>query len=157
MRSLESPPQSRSLELEKSTLCAQPLSTAAPNAPRVSQGLLDDLTITDLQTGMQSGKYTARMLVEQYKARIGSLDKQGPMLNHVLELNPDALTIADQRDAERKAGKTHGPLHGIPMLIKDNIDTADRMHTSAGSLALATFDRRRAIRSSPSDCARRAR
>ena len=66
------------------------------------------------------------------------MDKRGPTLNHVLEINPDALTIADQRDAERKAGKPHGPLHGIPILVKDNIDTADRMHTSAGSLALAT-------------------
>src|SRR5690242_724803 len=67
------------------------------------------------------------------------MDKQGPTLNHVLEINPDALMIADQRDAERKAGKPgRGPLHGIPILIKDNIDTADRMHTSAGSLALAT-------------------
>ena len=100
---------------------------------------LDDLTITDLQEGLAAGRYTARSLVEQYQARIESMDKQGPTLNHVLELNPDALTIADQRDAERKAARAgRGPLHGIPILIKDNIDTADRMHTSAGSLALAT-------------------
>lgn len=100
---------------------------------------LDELTITDLQEGLAAGRYTARSLVEQYQARIESMDKQGPALNHVLELNPDALTIADQRDAERKAGRPgRGPLHGIPILIKDNIDTADRMHTSAGSLALAT-------------------
>jgi len=117
-------------------------SRSAPDAPRsapapVPQGALDDLTIVDLQAGLQSGKYTARMLVEQYVARIGALDQKGPTLNHVIELNPDALTIADQRDAERKAGKPRGPLHGIPILIKDNIDTADRMHTSAGSLALA--------------------
>ena len=118
------------------------ISRSAPDAPRsapsVPQGPLDDLTIADLQAGLQSGKYTARMLVEQYVARIGALDQRGPTLNHVIELNPDALTIADQRDAERKAGKPHGPLHGIPILIKDNIDTADRMHTSAGSLALAS-------------------
>ena len=102
-----------------------------PSAP------LDDLTITDLQEGLAAGRYTARSLVEQYQARIESMDKQGPTLNHVLEINPDALMIADQLDNDRKAGKTRGPLHGIPILIKDNIDTADRMHTSAGSLALA--------------------
>ena len=103
-----------------------------PTAP------LDELTITELQEGLAAGRYTARSLVEQYQARIESMDKQGPTLNHVLEINPDALTIADQRDAERKAGRAApGPLHGIPILIKDNIDTADRMHTSAGSLALA--------------------
>ena len=106
---------------------------ATLNAP------LDDLTIGDLQAGLTSGKYTARSLVEQYLSRIDSLDKKGLVLNHVLETNPDALTIADQRDSERQSGKAVlGPLHGIPILIKDNIDTADRMHTSAGSLALAT-------------------
>ena len=111
---------------------------AAPHQPAASAPL-DDLTITDLQEGLAAGRYTARSLVEQYQARIESMDKQGPTLNHVLELNPDALTIADQRDAERTAGRVaRGPLHGIPILIKDNIDTADRMHTSAGSLALAT-------------------
>ena len=105
------------------------------NVPRAP---LDDLSIGDLQAGLASGKYTARSLVEQYQARIDELDKKGPTLNLVLELNPDALTIADQLDNERKAGKTRGPLHGIPILVKDNIDTADRMHTSAGSLALAS-------------------
>jgi amidase len=99
---------------------------------------IEEATITDLQNGLRSGTYTARSLVEQYLARIESMDQKGPALNHIIELNPDALTIADQRDAERKSGKTVGPLHGMPILIKDNIDTADRMHTSAGSLALAT-------------------
>jgi len=94
------------------------------------------LAISDLQAGLASGKYTARSLVEEYQARIASMDKQGPTLNHVLEANPDALMIADQLDGERKAGKLRGPLHGIPILVKDNVDTADRMHTSAGSLAL---------------------
>ena len=111
-------------------------SSALKPSMRVPSGALDDLTISDLQQGLTSGKYTARSLVEQYQARIASLDKQGPTLNGVLELNPDALMIADQLDAERKSGKTRGSLHGIPILIKDNIDTADRMHTSAGSLAL---------------------
>jgi len=107
--------------------------------PAPATAPLDDLTITDLQEGLAAGRYTARSLVEQYQARIESMDKQGPTLNHVLELNPDALTIADQRDAERKAGRgARSPLDGIPILVKDNIDTADRMHTSAGSLALAT-------------------
>jgi amidase len=104
----------------------------------VTRAPLDDLSIGDLQAGLASGKYTARSLVEQYQARIDELDKKGPTLNLVLELNPDALTIADQLDNERKVGKTRGPLHGIPILVKDNIDTADRMHTSAGSLALAS-------------------
>jgi amidase len=99
---------------------------------------IEELTITDLQNGLRAGTYTARSLVEQYLARIESMDQKGPALNHIIELNPDALTIADQRDAERKAGRAVGPLHGLPILIKDNIDTADRMHTSAGSLALAT-------------------
>jgi len=99
---------------------------------------LEEATIADLQSAMSSGRYTARSIVEQYLARIDALDQKGPSLNHIVELNPDALAIADQLDNERKAGKTRGPLHGIPVLIKDNIDTADRMHTSAGSLALAS-------------------
>ena len=85
---------------------------------------------------MESGQETSRSLVEKYLARIEALDRQGPALRHVLEVNPDALAIADRLDAERKAGKARGPLHGIPVLIKDNIGTADRMTTTAGSLAL---------------------
>jgi amidase len=97
---------------------------------------LDELTITDLQDGMKSGKFTARSLVEKYSARIDEIDQHGPALNSVLEINPDALSIADALDEERKAKGPRGPLHGIPVLIKDNIDTADRMMTTAGSLAL---------------------
>src|ERR1700729_524694 len=97
---------------------------------------LDEMTITDLQDGMKSGKFTARSLVEQYSARIDEIDKHGPAINSVLELNPDALAIADGLDQERKAKGPRGALHGIPVLIKDNIDTADRMMTTAGSLAL---------------------
>ncbi|MFL5613120.1 MAG: amidase [Gemmatimonadaceae bacterium] len=125
------------LGVDMSRLPARPSGDVltTPNVPRAP---LDDLSIGDLQAGLASGKYTARSLVEQYQARIDELDKKGPTLNLVLELNPDALTIADQLDNERKAGKTRGPLHGIPILVKDNIDTADRMHTSAGSLALAS-------------------
>lgn len=97
---------------------------------------LNELTIDDLQQKMQSGAYTSRSITELYLQRINAIDKNGPALNAVIELNPDALAIADQLDAERKAGKLRGPLHGIPVLIKDNIDTADKMMTTAGSVAL---------------------
>ena len=86
---------------------------------------------------MQSGRATARSLAEQYIARIEAVDRGGPALRSVLELNPDALDIADQLDAERKARGPRGPLHGVPLLLKDNIATADRMMTTSGSLALA--------------------
>ena len=85
---------------------------------------------------MKSGKYTARSIAEKYLARIDQIDKQGPAINAVIELNPDALAIADGLDKERKEKGVRGPLHGIPVLIKDNIDTADKMMTTAGSLAL---------------------
>jgi amidase len=97
---------------------------------------LEEITISELQEGMQSGKFTARSLVEAYTTRIDEIDKAGPRVNAVLELNPDALSIADALDQERKAKGARGPLHGVPVLIKDNIDTADRMMTTAGSLAL---------------------
>src|SRR5271170_5723772 len=97
---------------------------------------LDETTISDLQDGMKSGKFTARSLVEKYSTRIDEIDKHGPAINSVIELNPDALSIADALDQERKAKGPRGPLHGVPILIKDNIDTADRMMTTAGSLAL---------------------
>src|SRR5271156_5946225 len=97
---------------------------------------LDETTISDLQDGMKSGKFTARSLVEKYSTRIDEIDKHGPAINSVIELNPDALSIADALDQERKAKGPRGPLHGVPVLIKDNIDTADKMMTTAGSLAL---------------------
>jgi amidase len=97
---------------------------------------LDEITISELQDGMKSGKFTARALVERYSARIDEIDKRGPAVNAVIEINPDAADIADALDEERKAKAPRGPLHGIPVLIKDNIDTADRMMTTAGSLAL---------------------
>jgi amidase len=98
--------------------------------------ILPEWTISDLQEKMESGDLTARRLVELYTERISEVDKNGPYLNSVMELNPDALSIADTLDDERKAGKLRGALHGIPILIKDNIDTADRMQTTSGSLAL---------------------
>jgi amidase len=97
---------------------------------------LDEITISDLQDGMISGKFTARSLVEKYSARIEEIDKNGPAINCVIELNPDAVSIADFLDEERKARGPRGLLHGVPVLIKDNIDTADKMMTTAGSLAL---------------------
>jgi amidase len=97
---------------------------------------LDEITITELQAGMSSGKYTARSIAEKYIERIKSIDRNGPELRTVIELNPDALTIADALDKERKEKGPRGLLHGIPVLIKDNIDTADKMATTAGSLAL---------------------
>lgn len=100
---------------------------------------LDEMTVVQLQQAMASGKYTSRQLVELYLARIDDVDRAGGAvgLNAVIETNPDALSIAAALDAERRTRGVRGPLHGIPILIKDNIDTADRMRTSAGSLALA--------------------
>lgn len=97
---------------------------------------LAEYTVDELQVAMHEGKYTSAQIVKLYLDRIGNIDKDGPMLNSVIELNPDALTIAEEMDRERKEGKTRGPLHGIPILIKDNIDTADKMMTTAGALAL---------------------
>src|SRR5438128_8605834 len=97
---------------------------------------LEEATISDLQAGMSSGRFSALSLTEKYLSRIDEVDKRGPAINAVLEVNPDAMDIAAALDKERKAKGPRGPLHGIPVLIKDNIDTADRMMTTAGSLAL---------------------
>jgi len=97
---------------------------------------LDEITIADLQAGMASGKFSVRSITEKYLARIEEIDKKGPALNSIIEVNPDALAIADALDKERKEQHVRGPMHGIPVLIKDNVDTADRMQTTAGSLAL---------------------
>lgn len=93
-------------------------------------------SIPELQAEMAAGRLTAEQLTQDYLARIAEIDRAGPKLNAIIELNPDALAIARERDAERRAGKVRGPLHGIPVLVKDNLDTADRMQTTAGSLAL---------------------
>jgi len=97
---------------------------------------LEEITMAELAEGMQSGKYTARAVAEKYLGRIEAIDKNGPSLNSVIEVNPEALAVAGELDNERKTKGPRGPLHGIPVLIKDNIDTADRMATTAGSLAL---------------------
>jgi amidase len=97
---------------------------------------LEEITVAALQAGLASGRFTSRGVVEQYLARIAAMDRAGPSLHAIIETNPEALDLAEQLDRERASGKTRGPLHGIPVLLKDNIDTADRMTTTAGSLAL---------------------
>lgn len=97
---------------------------------------LEEVTIAELQTRMEEGSLTARQLVGMYLDRIHHLDRNGPKLNSIIETNPDALSIATELDRERAAGNVRGPLHGIPIVVKDNIDTADKMLTAAGSLAL---------------------
>jgi amidase len=98
---------------------------------------LNELSVKDLQQKMVDKSHTSRSITALYLKRIADLDKKGPALNAVIELNPDALSIADALDKERAEGKIRGPLHGIPVLIKDNINTSDKMHTTAGALALA--------------------
>lgn len=95
-----------------------------------------ELTIPELQASIASGKYTVHSLVQKYLERIEALDKQGPAVNAIIELNPDALGIADAQDKQRQARKPGGVLQGVPILVKDNLDTRDKMMTTAGSLAL---------------------
>jgi amidase len=97
---------------------------------------LAEITIGEIQDGLRSGRFTCRSITEAYLERIEALDRQGPRLFSVLETNPDALQIADGLDRDLRDGNTRGPLHGVPILLKDNIDTADRMTTTAGSTAL---------------------
>jgi amidase len=97
---------------------------------------LNEITVGALQEGFRSGRWSARSVAELYLSRIEAIDRQGPRVNSVIEVNPDALAIAESLDGERRAGRVRGPLHGIPILIKDNIDSGDRMQTTAGSLAL---------------------
>src|SRR5262245_6560534 len=110
--------------------------SVAPRTHPVKPSALDEKTITQLQELMASGKESAVGLVKKYLARIEKIDRRGPCLNSVIEINPDALVIASALDRERKSKGVRGPLHGIPVLIKDNIDTHDSMTTTAGSLAL---------------------
>ncbi|MDT5272334.1 MAG: amidase [Acidobacteriota bacterium] len=103
----------------------------------------EELTVLDAQAAMKAGRVSARRLTEMYLERIERIDRRGPTLNSVIETNPDVLSIAEALDRERKAGRVRGPLHGVPVLIKDNIDTADKMLTTAGSLALVNAKPRR--------------
>ena len=115
---------------------ARVAAASAASGTEVPAFELDEARVADLQAGMAAGKYSARLLVEKYLARIEQVDKSGPSVNSVIEINPEAAAIADALDKERAARGARGPLHGIPVLIKDNIDTADQMMTTAGSLAL---------------------
>jgi amidase len=109
---------------------------ASSSGFRVEPFELEELTVSDLQQGMETGQLTARSITERYLERIAAVDRQGPTLRAILETNPDALRIADELDRERSNGRVRGPLHGVPVLLKDNIATADRMTTTAGSYAL---------------------
>ncbi len=106
---------------------------AAPSEPFA----LEEVSIGDLAAAMASGRRTARAVTQAYLARIAEIDRQGPTLRSVIETNPDALDVAGALDRERAEGRVRSPLHGVPILVKDNLDTADRMTTTAGSLALA--------------------
>lgn len=138
---------SRRTFMQRSALAAAGTALAAhstfqPATASESQGFfsphrgLEEMTIAEMQAAMGNGELTSQQLVGMYLDRIDALDRNGPKLNSILELNPDALSIAVELDRERAAGNTRGPLHGIPIVIKDNIDTADKMLTTAGSLAL---------------------
>ena len=97
---------------------------------------LEEVTITRLQQGYKAGKYTIEEIVRTYLDRIMEIDKNGPKLNSIIMINPDAFRLPEDLDIEMAAGKTRGPLHGIPVILKDNIDTHDRMPTTAGATAL---------------------
>jgi amidase len=115
---------------------AAAIPTVARAAAAESPFELSELGVAELQAGMASGKWTARLVAEKYLARIDAVDRDGPALRSVIEVNPDAFAAAEALDRERKEKGPRSPLHGIPVLVKDNIDTADRMATTAGSLAL---------------------
>lgn len=110
---------------------------ASQEKPEHSKLALAEMTVDRMQEQMQKGVLSSHAITKHYLDQIALLDKNGPKINAVIEINPDALAIADAMDAERKNGKVRGPMHGIPVLIKDNIDTKDKMQTTAGSIALA--------------------
>ncbi len=126
--------QTAALAAAAPALHLRPQRALAPEKPFVE---VKEKTVAELQEGMASGAYTSADLCAAYMSRIDALDRKGPELRAVLEVNPDALGLARALDEERAAGRVRGPLHGIPVLVKDNIDTGDRMMTTAGSLALA--------------------
>ena len=125
--------------LAMTSACAPPASDSPGDgqaAGEIPPFEFDEVTVDDLQRMMESGEHTARSITQAYIDRIEAMDRQGPELRSMIEINPDALEIADELDAERRAGGPRGPLHGIPVALKDNLDTHDRMTTTAGSLAL---------------------
>ncbi len=119
----------------------RPLRTARAEVP--AQGDLTDATVAELQAAMTAGQVTSFSLVNAYLRRIANLDQAGPKVNSIIEVNPDAQAIAQKLDVERRAGRVRGPLHGIPVVVKDNVDTGDRMQTAAGSLGLVGTPARR--------------
>ena len=120
-----------------STACVRTSGTAGEQALYADGSFeLAELTIGELGAGLKTGRWSARGLVEKYLERIDALDRRGPHLGAVIELNPGARASAESLDRELRAGKLRGPLHGVPILLKDNIETSDRMMTTAGSLAL---------------------
>src|SRR6202522_1670643 len=114
-----------------------PATAASSNQPASFE--LDEVSLADLAAGLEKRKWTSEGLVQLYLSRIDAVDKSGPQINSVLAVNPDALGTAGTLDQERKSGHVRGPLHGIPILLKDNIDTSDKTGTTAGSLALADW------------------
>ncbi len=129
-------PPSRREFVELTSLAVAGLLFPGTGAAQRRSFTLEETTIAQLQDGMKTGRLSARGIVKAYLDRIAALDRKGPALRAVLETNPDALSIAETMDEERRRGSVRGPLHGIPVVIKDNIDTHDRMQTTAGSLAL---------------------
>ena len=107
-------------------------SAASASNPQID---LEEITVDDIGKGFQSGRFSSKTLVEAYLARIDAIDRRGPAIHAVIEINPDALKVAAELDRERQSKGPRSPLHGVPVLVKDNIDTAG-MHTTAGSLAL---------------------
>jgi amidase len=126
----------RKKKKKKGKAAAPPMQTA-PNRVQVAAGVLDEVSIPELQSRQRQKLLTAERMTETYLARIEAIDRAGPGLRSVIEVNPEALAIARALDAEFKAKSARSPLHGMPVLIKDNIDTGDKMQTTAGSLALA--------------------
>ena len=115
---------------------ALPKRAMSSTEPQPERFELEEVTFSELQEGMRSGRFTARSITEMYLHRIEAMDRRGPTVRSVIETNPDALALAGELDEERQAKGARGPLHGIPILLKDNIDTGDKMTTTAGSLAL---------------------
>ncbi len=114
--------------------CKSPVNKISGEKP--DNSWIEEVTISQLQQGYKEGKYKIADIVKIYLDRINDIDKNGPRLNSVIEINPDALAIAEELDRELAAGKTRGPLHGVPVILKDNIDTHDKMATTAGATAL---------------------
>ncbi|HZY47196.1 MAG TPA: amidase family protein, partial [Candidatus Bathyarchaeia archaeon] len=120
------------------SLSPQPRIPTSPWSPFLagSSSSIEEITISQIQAMYKAGTLTVSSLVKMYTSRISALDQSGPKLNSIIQLNPDAATIASQLDSQLAAGQSQGILFGIPVVLKDNIDTRDKMQTAAGSLAL---------------------